>query len=131
MIENDIELKNNGNGTFDWKFLLDDVSDVRGNARLRSNVIHAILLRPYELEQEFYAFEGCVAWDYINDKRVDHVLTLLAEGMRLSAQKIDGVKDATVELNTRGGYNVVSSILLFKDDGTEVLIEWNSEQNLE
>lgn len=127
MIYNDIELKSNNDGTYDWAFGYDDVSNVIGNQRLRSNIIHSILLQPYELEQEYYAFKGCSSWDYINEPRTGHVETLLSESMRIEIQKIEGVKDATITL-TGEGYNIIPEILLFKDDGTEVLVEWNSEQ---
>ena len=129
MIYNDIKLKNNGDDTFDWDFSNTDVVNVYGSERRKSNIIHSVMLQPYELDEELYAFKGCELWDYINEPRRGHVITLLTESIRMSVNEIEGIRDSTVILDDGTEYRLGVEIILFKADGTEEVITWNSEQN--
>lgn len=129
MIYNDVKLKSNDDGTFDWDFGITDIIDVYGRERRRSNVIHSIMLQPHELQEQLYTFKGCNLWDYINEPRRGHVLTLLTESIRMTVKEIEGISDATVTLDDTTEYRLGVKIIIFKNDGTEEVITWNSEQS--
>ena len=123
MIRNDIKLQNNHDGTFDWQFDLQDVHEVAGNERLLNNIIHAISLRPYELAQELYKFNGCHAWDYINENRTEHVTTLLIENMKQEIKNIDGITEAELNVDESKSYISFIDAVILKEDGTEVILD--------
>ena len=129
MIYNDIQLSDNGDGTFDWNFGYDDVVNVTGAQRRRSNIIHSVMLQPYELREELYAVKGCNVWNYVNERRTDHVITLLRESVRMTVNEIEGIRDSKVTITDKGEYGISIGILLFRNDGTEEVVEWSSVQN--
>ena len=131
MIYNDIKLANNEDGTFDWDFGYADITNVYGSERRKSNVIHSVMLQPYEIDEELYTFKGCNLWDYINEPRRGHVITLLTESIRMAVNELEGIKDSTVTLDDSRDYRLGIRIVLFKNDGTEEVINWNSEQSIQ
>lgn len=111
-----------GNGCYDWKFGVSDVSNVIGNQQLRSAVIHAVLLKPYELEQVFYQDKGCFVHEYVRGLGNSNTENLIKESIISSVKRINGIVDANVELNYTDGEVHIPKITLIKVNGEEVNI---------
>ena len=118
---NDIELVNMGNGFFDWKFDDRGVCNVIGESQLRSMVIHAIMLRPSELEQYPYEGKGSSVYSQVNNLGNENTQNLLVENVISTVTSIPGIVDARVTLGDTPG--VITEIVLVRDDGTEVVID--------
>ena len=109
---------------YDWSFGFSDVEIVTGDNQLRNAIIHAVSLRPYELETELYMMQGNKAYDYIKDNPTQHVLELISESIKTTCNEIEGIHDSRVNVEydyDENKFNV--SIILQKTDGTEVLVD--------
>ena len=120
---NDIELKRNLNSnTFDWRFVMGDVSVVNGVQALRNSVIHAVMLKYDELEQELYKNKGSRVHEFIRAKPSKTILDYMAEAIKAAVKELPGVYDATVTIQTDSVSKAISDITIIKDDGSEVII---------
>ena len=118
----DIELIQTDTGGYDWNFTVDDLVIARNNNQIRSAVIQAVMLKPYELENEEYVTMGNTAHNYVLDKPTSHVQDLIQEGIKSAVEEIAGITDAEIELSSNDG-NTSINIIVMKDDGEEVAID--------
>ena len=118
MVTYDIELVKN-DGCFDWKFTGTDVSVVSGVQRLRSAVVHAIMLREGELDIDVYRDDGSLVYEYTRAKNNSQNREYVKEAIISACKTIGGVTDATVELTTDGNHVWIEKLVLLYQ-GTEV-----------
>lgn len=118
----DIILSQTSDNTYDWRFNDDDFLTGTGNSRLQSAVLHATLLKPYELIQELYNDKGCKAYQYTKDRLTTHVKALIEESLNESIKAIHEVQDVRTSIDTTG-HTIKSSIIILKTDGTEVIVD--------
>lgn len=118
----DIELIQTDSGGYDWSFNLDDLNTVQYDKQLESAVVHAVMLKPYEVESNEYLFKGNTAYNYLLDKPTEHVLKLIEDGIKTSCEEIKGVSDAKIEV-TNNETTVSINIIILKNNGEEVLID--------
>lgn len=116
---NDIQLKPTEDGTFDWNFIGNDIENVNGNQRLLSAVVHAVLLRKNELEQNVYSDKGCTAHEYQKLLATPENLDKVAQAIRAEIVNVPGVSDASVEMKDMV---TIHRIVILKNDGKEVMI---------
>ena len=118
---NDIELESNLDGTYDWVFNMDGVSNVSGIYALASASVHAVLLEHDELAQALYVDKGCTAHEYLKDKKTDNNINLAREAIIVALEEIEDVLYADVQLeNTQ--YGIKLEIRLTTTDGEVVTI---------
>lgn len=119
---NDIQLQNNGDGTYDWGFRHDDLNNVRGVQQTASSVIHAVLLHKNELKQACYEGKGCEAHNYVKLGKSDRVIETTKDAIIKACTEVKGVRSAEVtEVNeSMNTYGV--NIKVIRDDGKEVII---------
>lgn len=120
---NDIELIRNRNGkTFDWHFINGDINVVNGDNALRNSVIHAVLLKYGELQQEIYKNKGSRVHEFIRAKPSKTMLDYMAEAIKAAIKELPGVYDAKVIVVTDNISKAISDITVIKNDGSEVII---------
>lgn len=119
----DIELiKNRYKDTYDWHFVNGDLSVVNGVTALRNSVIHAVMLRYNELNQEIYKGKGSTVHQYIKAKPSQTMLDYMKESVIATVKELDGVYDATVTVESDNVSKAITNITITKTDGTEVII---------
>ena len=118
----DIELIQTDTGGYDWNFTVDDLVVARNNNRIRSAVVHAVMLKPYELENNEYATAGNTAHEYVLEKNTEHVNDLIKDGIKSAVEEIAGISDATVEV-TSNNTSISVNIIVLKNNGEEVAID--------
>ena len=121
MPKNDIVLLNNGDGTFDWKFGVNDLVDARGVDRIRSAVIHRILLRTGELEQSVYQGSTGVLGGLLKSVSADNK-ELVREALEYAVSGVDGVSEARVVLADSVDVVSVTGVFVVLDNGNEVRV---------
>lgn len=122
---NDIMLKNNNDGTFDWMFDNNDLQDVVGVQQTVTSVIHAIMLRKNELIQEIYQNKGCSIHDYVRAIHGENTKKFMEDSIIESCREVDGVHDANVTLITEDDdYQYGVQLTVERDDGR--VVEFNA-----
>lgn len=118
---NDIMLKNNNDGTFDWMFDNNDLQDVVGVQQTVTSVIHAIMLRKSELIQEIYQNKGCMIHDYVRAIHGENTKKFMEDSILESCRAVDGIHDATVNLIIEDDdYQYGIQLAVERDDGRVV-----------
>lgn len=118
---NDIALKNNGDGTFDWMFDNNDLQDVVGVQQTVTAVIHAIMLRKSELIQEIYQNKGCSVHEYVRATKSENTKKFMEDSILESCRKVDGVHDANVTLTAEDDdYEYRLQLEVEREDGRVV-----------
>lgn len=119
----DIMLTSNGDGTYDWTFNDRDLEICWANRRLISAVKHAVLLHYQELEYEPYTDKGCTVYRYIGSAGTPNTNGLIEESIIAAARSVEGVIDASVELEIGNANTVqIASLTVTNNSGEEVVI---------
>ena len=117
---NDIDLVRTDNGTYDWHFDGVDVVEVGGTRRLRSAVIHDILLREDELSQSVYADKGCALYSLVKAKNSESINNYIRECIIGACTTISGVANASCTIIREDNKIRITDIRLMLEDGREV-----------
>ena len=117
---NDIRLKRTKGNLFDWDFGINDISNVTGINRIKSAIIHSLLLKKNELRQEYYEDKGSNLNLLLLEKKNENLLKLVVEECEYRIKQISGVANAEVSLLNSSPYEFNIKITILTDTGLEV-----------
>ena len=112
----DIQLTQTSTG-FDWNFQENDVITATGNSQIKSGIIHEILLRRGELEQEVYAERGSTLYEYAYVPHTERMNTMIEHIVIDACTHVDGVRDAQATVENSENGIVIKEINITKTDG--------------